>query len=198
MYSIDEYKNLSLKYGSFASWAIWDYKNSINTEVISTNLSQLHSRYVLLGLNFSHELVGSAWQNFHARSHDRKIKFACNDTKLRGSYITDIFKNIPEIKSSNLQSKLSEKIIDENVKYFLQEMKDIKLDSKTQFIVFGTPSSLLAKYFDQYFRPNFNNNVINYYHYSYYKITDRKWVEGFWKQLNINDDFNFTINKYKQ
>lgn len=198
MFSVDEYKDLASKYGSFASWAIWDYKNPINAEVINTNLNQLHSKYVLLGLNFSHELVGDVWQNFHARSHDRKIKFACNDTKLRGSYITDIFKNIPEVKSSNLKSKLTEKIIDKNVRYFLQEMKDIKLNTKSEFIVFGTHSSLLAKYFDTYFRPHFNNKVINYYHYSYYKLTDKNWVEGFWKQLNINDNFDLTLNKYKR
>jgi hypothetical protein len=198
MYSSAEYRNLTLKYGSLASWAIWDYKKPCDTEIIHKNQNQLHSKFVLLGLNTSSQLSGNIWQNFHGNTHDRKIKYACNDTKLRGSYITDIFKDIPEANSSNLKVKLTEKIIDKNVKYFIQEMKDIKLDDKTQFVIFGTQNSFLIKCFDKYFKPNFKNKVIYYYHYAYYKITDRDWVKGFWKQLYINGDVDFTINKYKQ
>jgi hypothetical protein len=197
MYSNTEYKKLISKYGAFASWAIWDYKKPFDTGIIDKNYDQLHSKYVLLGLNFSHKLTGNNWQNFHDNTHARKIKYACNATKLRGSYITDIFKGIPEAKSSNLKNKLTKETINANVNYFIKEMKDIKLSNKSQFIVFGTPSSFLAKSFNTYFRPHFKNNVLCYYHYAYYSLTDKNWVRGFWKRLSINKDVDLAINKYK-
>lgn len=195
MYSLTEYKNLISKYGAFASWAIWDYIKPYDTEVINENYKQLHSNYVLLGLNFSHELVGNIWQNFHDNTHARKIKYACNDTKLRGSYITDLFKGIPEAKSSNLRYRLTNKIIDENVELFIQEMKDIKLNDKSQFIIFG---DLATQLFNSYFSKNYKNNVLSIRHYSDYRLTDKEWVEGFWEKLNINRNFDLTIKKYGQ
>lgn len=198
MYNTDEFKNLCSKYGGCSSWAIWDYKNPKDTQIINKYFNQLNSNFVLLGLNISRPLVGDRWQNFHHNTHDRKIKYACNDTILRGSYITDLFKNIPEANAGNLEDKLTDELINKNVKYFISEMKDIKLNDKTQFIVFGTPNSLIVKYFDKYFRPYFTNNVIFYYHYSYYTLTDKQWVCGFWNLLNINQAYDSIIKKFKQ
>lgn len=98
VYSSEAYKNLIKKYASFASWAIWDDKNKGDTSIIEKNLNSLHSKFILLALNFSVELYKSTWKNwsnFHfGLSNVRKLKFACNDNKIRGSYMTDLFKNM--------------------------------------------------------------------------------------------------------
>lgn len=182
MYSKDKYKELLMKYGDYASWAIWDDNNVRDTSIIEKNIMELHSKYVLLGLNASGNLM-SKWSNFHFVRHDRKLRFACNNTELRGSYMTDIFKGVVEPKSSFISEKLSDEIIQENVELFNQEMKDVNVNDKTIIIVFGTPSSIIAKYFDKYFKQDYKNRVIYCYHYSYYRLTDKAWVERFLEKV---------------
>lgn len=196
MYNSEEYKNLTSKYGSFASWAIWDYEKASDTAVIDQKFDQLHSKYVLLGLNVSRPLTNT-WSNFHDNSHARKIKYACNDTKLRGSYMTDMFKGIVKSRSAGFKEILTDKIISENVKLFNQEMKDVKINGDTVFIIFGTSSSLLAQCFNKYFKQKYKNQIIYYYHYAYFTFTDKEWVNGLWKKLAINQNFDLTIKKYE-
>lgn len=194
MYSIDEYKNLTLKYGSYASWAIWDYENASDTTIIDENNNQLHSRFILLGLNISRLLDKPFWSNFHDNTHARKLKYACNDTKLRGSYITDLFKDTPEPNAVELERLLTDRIINKNVNIFKQEMQDIKISNVSTLIVFG---SLTAKCFNKYFKQNYKNQVINCQHYSYRILGDKEWVNGFWKKLDINQNYDSIIKKYK-
>ncbi|MFC1625185.1 hypothetical protein ACFL15_02330 [Patescibacteria group bacterium] len=198
MYTLKEYIALTEKYGSSASWAIWDYKNEKDTSIIGQNRDQLHSRYILLGLNFSKETVtNKPWKNFHGGSiHDRKLKYACNDTELRGSFMTDIFRGIVETDSSKMKDIITDKIISKNVSFFNQEMMDIKINKESKFIVFGTPTSYLAKCFNEYFKQGYTNNVIYHYHYSYYGITDEEWVKSLWEKLYISQDFEATLKKY--
>ena len=108
MFSIEKYQELSAKYGQLASWAIWDYRNPNDTTIINTNLDQLNSRFVLLGLNFSRIIIKHwpNWSNFHDNTHARKLKYACNDSKLRGSYMTDLFKNVVKSRSTNIMKML--------------------------------------------------------------------------------------------
>ena len=197
MYSIDEYNNLTSKYGSYSSWAVWDYKKENNSSIINQNFNQLHSKFIFLGLNISHPLVNKPWANFHGGRHDRKLKYACSNNKLQGSYMTDIFKGIDTPQSNKIKSLLTDVIIKKNVNLFNQEMKDIKLDDKTQFIILGVQTSLLAQYFDSYFKQQYKNSIIYYYHYSYYSLTDKGWVEGLWKKLNIDQNFDLTVKSYK-
>lgn len=193
MYSINEYNNLTSKYGRFASWAIWDYRNESDTIIISKKIKDLHSKFVLLGLNVSSILKGTNWMNFRGGSHDRKIKFASNDTQLRGSYITDIFKDLPEVDSNKIDKILTKELIEFNVKFFKQEMKDIKVNDKTIFIIFGYKAQ---KYFNLYFKQGYKNQIIFQRHYSS-RGTDKEWVESFWEKMNINQNFDLTIEKYR-
>ncbi|NCN07853.1 hypothetical protein GW933_04195 [Candidatus Falkowbacteria bacterium] len=197
MYSIDEYKNLTSKYGPFASWAIWNYKKESDSLIINQNFDKLHSKFIFLGLNISRPLTNNPWSNFHGGRHDRKLKYACNDNKLRGSYMTDIFKGIDEPQSNKFKNLLTDKIIRKNVEQFNREMKDIKINDNAQFIILGTPTSLLAQCFNNYFKQEYKNRIIYHYHYSYYKLTDKEWVNGLWEKLNINQNFDLTIKKYK-
>jgi hypothetical protein len=190
MYDEKKYNDLISKYGHYSSWAIWNNEEPGDTGIIDKNIDQLHSRYVLLGLNMSHPLTCKPWLNFHDNTHARKIRYACNDTKLRGSYITDIFKGITNPSSGDFLKNVSEDVIKDNVDFFNQEMKDIGINSDSQFIVFGTQTSFIAQCFNKYFRQNFNNNVVFYYHYSYYVLTDKEWVEGLWKIMEIKNSFS--------
>lgn len=198
MYTMEEYDYLENKYGSCASWAVWNHKDEKDTSIISQQISQLHSKFVLVGLNIARPLENESWLNFHGGSiHDRKIKYACNDNKLRGSYITDLFKGIVEVNSSKFMKNLTDKMIRDNTDYFNQEMRDIKISEKSEFIIFGTPRSILAQCFQNYFSQNYNNRVTYHYHYAYYRITDKKWTEGLWNKLDIQQNFELTVNKYR-
>lgn len=197
MYNIGEFKNLTIKYGSYSSWAIWDYKNEGDVSIIRNNIKNLHSNYIFLALNVSGAGVKD-WSNFHGGSiHDRKLKYASNDNKLRGSYITDIFKDIIEPVSSKIKNILTEHIINKNVSLFNQEMKDIKINNDSIFIILGTPKSLISQYFNKYFKQGYKNQITYHYHHSYYGLKDKEWVQSLWKKLNINQDFYSTFQKYK-
>jgi len=180
MYSLDEYNKLENKYGFYSSWAIWNKDNQKDTSLIKDSLEEIHSKYVFLALNISAPLT-KVWSNFHGGKHDRKLVQACNHSHFRGSYITDIFKGIEDPDSSALKN-IPEEIIIQNVSFFEEEMRDIKVNKDTVFIILGTKTSILSKYFNRYFRKNYTDNkVINYYHYSYYGITDDDWVRGLLK-----------------
>ena len=197
MYDIKEYNALKLKYGSFSSWAIWNHADQSDATVIEKHIPELHSHFVLIGLNISGSLQPIPWLNFRGGRHDRKLKYACNDTVLRGSYITDLFKDLPEAKSSKLEALLSSEVISKNVSFFHNEMKDIKVTPDTTFVLLGRPNSLLARQFDVHFRKEYSNKVMYYYHYSYYRLTDEAWVNGLWGLLDLDYDFHKILQKYK-
>ncbi len=190
MFDNTEYLELKAKYGGFSSWAIWDKLNESDTTIIDRHIESLNSNSVFLGLNVSSKLINKPWSNFHGGKHDRKIKYACNDTELRGSYITDIFKDLDELHSENVKLKLTPDVLINSINQFNNEMKDIKLTSNSTFVIFGTPNSLIARCFNEYFKQDYRNPIVFHYHYSYYSLTDRQWVEGLWDKLNINADFN--------
>jgi len=199
MYTIDEYKKLVSQYGPFSSWAIWNSEDQSDSSIIDQYYEQLHSKFILLGLNISQPLAKGNWSNFHdGPSNVRKLKYACTDNELRGSYITDIFKGIVEQKSNKFKNLLTDEIINENVDLFNQEMKDVRINDDSRFIVFGPPTSDLARYFNRYFTQKYRNEIIYHYHYAYYSITDKEWVETIWKKLGIYQNFDLTVRKYKK
>lgn len=197
MYSKLEFDRLTEKYGKFASWALWDKTDESNTKIIKQNIDLLNSKYVGIGLNISQPV--SVWSNFRGGKHDRKLKYAFNDFKYRGFYLTDIFKGIVESKSKVILKQINNNqiSINEHLEYFIEEMKAIKINKSTIFIVFGVENSIVSKVFKRYFVPHFiKNDIINYYHYSYYSITDREWVNGI-RKLCIKGDIDQIIKSYK-
>jgi hypothetical protein len=192
MYNLKQYKNIASNYGSYGSWAIWDYKNAKDTLVIDQNFEQLNSKFVFLGLNISRSINDRSWLNFHDNTHARKLKYACNNTILRGSYMTDIFKDLPEPNSNKIDSILTQELINKNVELFKKEMKDIGISDETIFIIFGKKA---FEKFNKHFKNKLKNKIIYHRHYSS-RGTDREWVEGFWEKFNIKSDYNTTVNKY--
>lgn len=187
MYTHNEYESLKKKYGPYSSWAIWDENDTEDTSIIDKKQELLNPRYIFLGLNIASPLRNSTWANFHGGKHDRKLMRACSDTKLAGSYLTDIFKNIPESKSKEFKKYIDKNfdLINKNVEYFNEEMRNIKIDNNTIFIVLGVESSIVSKYFKEHFMGKYQNRVVNYYHHSYYGKTDKEWVDGLLEKINV-------------
>lgn len=195
MYTTEEYNKLVIKYGPYASWAIWDYKDENEVSIIDKNVSALNSRYVLLGLNISGTLKEIPWCNFHGGKHDRKIKYACNDTCLRGAYITDLFKDVSESDSAKIEKHLTPETITKNITFLEEEMNDVKADNKSKFIVLGKKASF---YFESYFKQKITSNISYYPHYSSTQQTDKDWVLGLWKMLGIKEDIDLMLKKYNK
>src|ERR1035437_9851634 len=185
MYTLKKYNELEKKYGSYSSWAIWNEDNKKDTCIIRTNYKQLNSKYVFLGLNISKDCNLAGWQNFHGGRQDWKLVGTCNHTKLRGSYLADIFKNIPIKTASELKKYIqkNQKVIKQNVDFFNKEMKDIGMTKNTVFIVLGKTAQ---DYFRDYFQNVYKNKVVNYLHYSAWG-TKKEWAEGLWKKLGIEN-----------
>ena len=207
MYTKKEYNYLKKKYGQYSSWAIWncdeDKKCHISkqrdTALIDTHCRELHTRYVFLGLNIASPLKEAPWSNFHGGKNDRKLVYACNNNKkLRGAYLTDIFKGIPTTRATQLERKIKgdPKIIQKHVDLFNKEMADIKVTRDTVFIILGVEGSLVSDYFKNHFQKEQkvigikdSDRFKNYYHYSCYKKSDEGWVNGLWNKLGINKKF---------
>lgn len=181
---------MTRKLGKYGSWAIWDKDNSDSTEIIKSNLHILHSKYVFIALNKSYPSKNN-WQNFRGKrrgSHDRKLIRALNITPFRGSYMTDLFKSTNAKNANKLKSliKTGRININNNVKKFLDEMKEIEVTNKTKLIIFGKyTKKMFTKYFqDEIVSSKIDlNNIIFYEHYSSTHITDQKWVSGLQKIL---------------
>jgi len=200
-YTVEEFKKLESKHGAYATWAIWkqskDRTDERDVACIEAALSDLNSNYVFVGLNISSPV--SIWGNFRGGKHDRKLKYALNNTSLRGSYMTDLFKNIVEPSSASFYKKVNgdSNLINENVQRFIEEMKDVKITSDSTFVILGTENSYTGKLFNKHFKQHFPNNKVVYHRHYSSRGTDKEWVESCWKTLNVNASFENVFNSYQ-
>lgn len=142
MLNLSQFEKIKEKYGSVASWAVWDTfgekpKSNIgNMDVFelskNNNLLQtLKPNVVMVGLNFSRKVnFEKPFMNFHDSSphgNDFKIRYAFHGTSLYGAYMTDIIKNLEMKSSKDLveQLKINPHVIQENLTAFRQELLDI-------------------------------------------------------------------------
>lgn len=181
MYKPQRYSSLKRQHHRHGSWAIWDTANPRDTSIIDREIGSLKSTYVLIGLNISKRKPKN-WGNFHGGKHDRKLMYACNNTRLRGVYLTDLFKNVSEVSAHKLSSRLTEKKIAGDVAFFRKEMTDIGITSRTVFVVFGKEAKRM---YQRHFAKHFKNSVIYNEHYSRFKRTDEDWVQRFWRSLKM-------------
>ncbi|HNO71524.1 MAG TPA: hypothetical protein PKO16_07135 [Bacteroidia bacterium] len=201
-FNSSQFQNITEKYGRYGGWAIWDFVRSrvleASTDCVYSNISLLNSKHIIVGLNVSASINGN-WRNFRGGKHDRKLKYAFNDTFLRGSYITDLYKDIIDPDSLSFHNKIKgeKEIIQQHVDSFVQEMSDIGANSETIYIVLGTEKSVTGNHFSRYFQSHFaKNKVIFHRHYSG-RGTDESWVTSMWTALEIKDDFKETLDKYR-
>ena len=124
------YNDLKQEYGNSSSWTIWEEEddtpksNTGNMSIFTETIyEQLNDKYVFVGLNVSSTPDNTAWKNFHSDSpyqNDYKLRYALSGTKFWGSYITDIIKDCPQVKSSEVRKYLRKnpQIIDDNLADF--------------------------------------------------------------------------------
>lgn len=195
-----EFEELTEKHGAWASWAIWEYEKlrirEKSTDIILSNIEALNVRNVIIGLNISNQV--DVWGNFRGGKHDRKLKYAFNDTAIRGAYMTDLFRiEMKESTSLAKKLKIQPELISENVLRFVDEMGDLKITAETRFILMGTEESILGKYYRKEFQKYFKDNPVTYHRHYSSRGTDKAWVESILRCLNINVDFEELLHKYK-
>jgi hypothetical protein len=169
-------------YGYQASWAVWadaregapptDNVGNIKFFDHSSILSVLNPRIVIVGLNISRDDIAEPFANFHSplgRAKDYKLRYALKDTPLWGAYMTDILKDIEEVKTENVLRMLqkSPQIENENVQSFLQEISSLVNGYGDPLIVaMGQATySILKRNFK---RLSIDYDVIKIQHYSHY------------------------------
>jgi len=196
MITADEYKNISVKYGYVASWAVWDKagdkpkSNISNMEIFEDKnnlLKILKTNIVMVGLNFSREVkFEKPFMNFHdsnPHGNDFKIRFAFEETDYYGAYMTDVIKDLPMTSSKDVLIYLKEKpeILKEQLVRFREELKFINANKPT-IIAFGKD---VYNILNQYLKANEYRNLIQITHYSH-QISKEKYKKETHEKLGIS------------
>jgi hypothetical protein len=164
----EHFFELKGKYGQHASFAIWSNPESKNKamvgdlsvfegEALIGTLPQLHTRYILIGLNVSRSLIRGDFANFHddsRYSQDYKLRYALNGSALWGAYITDIFKDLEEVDSRKIMKFVNENngVVEKHIESLRVEIIDAARDEKPKIIAMGGASyRVLKKYFSSGF-----------------------------------------------
>jgi len=171
-----QFELIKMKYGHYASWAIWadegekpkDNVGDLSVFNIESNvglLHQLNPGIILVGLNISRR-IKFPLANFHdARSQamDYKIRYALKESPFWGAYMTDIIKDFEQKVSGKMMSYLrTDKLFeDKNVEIFCEEMKDLRIDNPT-IVAFGRDAyAILNRNFKNKFKifkiPHYSN-----------------------------------------
>jgi len=182
-YDLDKLKS---RFGYCGSWAIWSKASDtpksnvgdlslLNSDLNKNLLNEINSNIVFVALNFSRETTKEDFANFHdprPMSQDYKIRYALQDTKLWGGYMTDIIKDYPEKSSNKMMSflKKDKTIEKDNCKLFLEEM-DLLKSNNPKIIAFGNDAHLILT---RNFKDKFN--IIKVPHYANY-ISKEKYRE---------------------
>ena len=194
----EKYEKLKKEFGEYSSWAIWDDSkpekpksgveglSAFEEKNLSKTLKLLNTDYILFGLNAAkHEhFACEDWSSFHSsdikKQQDYKIRYALKNTKLWGSYITDVFKGFPETDSKKLK---------EAVKKDHQMLVKAKQDLKKELQIIGGDPILIAfgndsyKYLKTICSDLEVKNIIKIRHYSAWGGQE-KYRSAIWEQLN--------------
>jgi hypothetical protein len=193
-FTTEEFKTLTERHGRYGSWAIWSYLKGRTGErscdPITENVHLLNSKHVVIGLNISKPV--STWGNFRGGTHDRKLKYAFNDSDLKGCYMTDLFKDVVNPNSTSFNNYIESQphLTQHNVNLFRQEMSNLKITPETTFTLMGTEQSILATLYQKYFRIHFPDTKLIYHRHYSSRGSDKEWVESIWQTLGIMLDYN--------
>lgn len=191
----EHYLKIAEKYGEFASWAVWvneDIKPKSNIGDMSIFdleknpklLETLNPNVIMVGLNFSRITEKEIFRNFHDKrpqGQDYKIRYAFQGTEFYGAYMTDIIKDFEEKVSGNVLSylKKNKEFELKNVKYFEQEIVDLKC-IEPLIIAFGNITyDLLKKHFGEIYK------IKKVMHYSH-QISKENYRASVWETLITN------------
>jgi hypothetical protein len=179
----DRFESIKHKFGAHASWAIWSDPDAKGAEGIGdlsifdsfgekSVVSQLHTNYVLFGLNMSAlpDQEPNPLRNFHATNggRDFMLRSAIRGTPLWGSYITDFLVGVPNLKDGvDLRysadvikwSRLNPEIIKQQATARRAELEEIGGANATFVAMGGAVYRLLEEFFA-------DSRIIRIMHYS--------------------------------
>jgi len=145
MITRDRFDLLKRKRSDFSSWAVWRTpqpgeapKAGIgDLSVLDPDqnpglLSTLNPDVVFVGLNMSSRFVSAdhPWGNFHdpsPRANDFKIRFALEQTRFWGAYMTDVFVDLPETRSPLVKRWMADNpaLVSQQLNRFEGELEDL-------------------------------------------------------------------------
>jgi hypothetical protein len=154
------YNKINEKYGYCGSWAVWNLnyerpKDNMDDLTIFENdeiINDLNFKYIIVGLNISKE-IKIKLSNFHGKNGDvYKLRYGIQDSKLYGSYMTDIIKYHVDAKSTNVIKDLknNEDIMLKNINIFKQEIKDLEIEEPILISLGNGVDKILNKYLKEY------------------------------------------------
>ena len=175
------YLKIQEKYGDVGSWAVWDEEGEMpksnmgNMDIFDLDknpnlLNELRNDVVMIGLNFSRPVnFTKPYQNFHDRSpyaNDFKIRYAFNNTRYYGAYMTDVIKNTVIKSSQNMRSYINKnpKITKENIAYLREELEDLEAHQPL-ILAFGVDAYELL---NDNLNKNHFSKLIKITHYSHF------------------------------
>ena len=162
MINLARYKLIKKKHGNYASWAIWSPPGKrpksmtgdmsiFDMDKYNDLLASLNPNTVMVALNFSRPVEPEMFRNFHDASpwaNDFKIRYAFAGTPYYGAYMTDVIKNLPEVKSKKVMGylKADPSIIQRNIEILRDEIKDLGV-REPSILAFGKDThDLLARH----------------------------------------------------
>jgi hypothetical protein len=162
MINLARYELIKKKHGNYASWAIWSPPGKrpksktgdmsiFDMDKNSDLLASLNPNTVMVALNFSRPVEPEMFRNFHDASpwaNDFKIRYAFDGTPYYGAYMTDVIKNLPEVKSKKVMGYLraDPSLIQRNIAILRDEIKDLGV-SEPAILAFGKDThDLLARH----------------------------------------------------
>ena len=167
------------------SWAIWgdfgsrprdnmDDLTIFCAEKLEKTIQQLHVKYVLIGLNISTPAIVKSLSNFHGKNGEvYKMRYAIAETKLWGSYMTDILKDFPEPRSNfvanYLRSDDGVRKEKENIERFNKEINLIGAQNAKLVALGDQVYRILARHYEP-------GKIIKIPHYGY-RVTKEKYRE---------------------
>ncbi len=159
------YDKIRGKYGSSASWAVWEpqgdkpksnmgVQNVFNFEFNPSLLDTLRNDIVMVGLNFSRELKDPLpFTNFHDESpyaNDFKIRYAFWDTPYYGAYMTDVLKHLVILDAPKVRDyiKKNPNVLHRHIRAFEEELEEVE-SRRPMLLAFGRDAyGLLKKHLD--------------------------------------------------
>lgn len=158
MVTQEQFDLIRNKHGQYASWAVWASAgarptsnvgdmSALNPETNPALLGRLNPAVVMLGLNISRPVV-EPLSNFHDKkpqAKDFKIRFAFEDTRFYGAYMTDLLKFFVEVESSKVMATVRQRpdFLRRSAAKLREEFGDLGV-GRPEIIAFGADAASLA------------------------------------------------------
>lgn len=176
--NLDKFEEIRERYGFVSSWACWSSREGekatsgvSDLEVFNPNnpnnkLEELHTRFVLVGLNISRgDIDDSPWRNFHSASPnatDYKLRYALEGSALWGSYMTDLLKDFVEVSASKASRyfKQNPRQLEKHLTNFEEELGFVCEKRPVLFALGDDTYNLLNEHFSVRYE------IVKLYHYA--------------------------------